>query len=237
MADIAKTQEVRNYSAQRSYSYDSHDADGNFNGMTEEQWKADIRKAWAPKNLKASLVVLIFHDKDVNDDGTPKGLHVHAVIRFKEGISHGTAMKRTGCSRDKDCKNIEEKNKPKAFRYLLHITEQAIDDGKFIYSERDLEICTDGIKFNYHKAISYKNQEQQETKDAQKKLDKLLDAVLDGKFKDINEVYSVDEYYRLLGKNPGFESKVEHAFKSQKRKTVLDKNSCQPSQKSDIIHL
>ena len=40
--------ESHNYSVQRNYKFESHDADGNFLGITEDEWKEKIRESILP---------------------------------------------------------------------------------------------------------------------------------------------------------------------------------------------
>ena len=124
----------RNYTAQRNYYYESHDADGNWNGLTEDAWKQMILQDWTCANLKANYVFLIFHDKDPNEDGTGlKPLHVHADINFINTMSQDNAVRITKCSCDKNCTAINDK--ADSAKYKLHITEKAIKDKKHIYGE------------------------------------------------------------------------------------------------------
>lgn len=205
-----------NYTAQRNYSYESHDADRNFNGLTEEEFKARIRAEWAPDKLKANSVVFIFHDADIGEDGTPTGLHAHAVINFEDALTPSNAMKRLGCSKQKDCREIKDsEHSVLAYRYLLHITEKAIDEGKHIYDEQYLEFYTaDGKPFNYHKAISCAEAEKKETKDSRKMLKKILEDIADGKYEKpiMSHILLNPEYSKMLIMNPSYKSKVEQAI-------------------------
>lgn len=223
----ANSSRYHNYTAQRNYSYESHDADHNFNGLTEEEFKARIRAEWTPDKLKANSVVLIFHDADIGEDGTPTGLHAHAVINFEDALTPSNAMKRLGCSKQKDCREIKDsEHSVLAYRYLLHITEKAIDEGKHIYDEQYLEFYTaDGKPFNYHKAISGAEAEKKETKDSRKMLKKILEDIAEGNYeKDlpdsecskvtmIRDLILLDPAYKkILIKNPGYMAKIEKAL-------------------------
>ena len=216
----------RLYFAQRNYDYDTHDANGNFNGMTEDEWKGLIREQWSVKNLNARHVVLIFHDKDKDENGILKSLHVHAVIYFKDAIPQSDAIKRTGCSCDKNCE--EPKEPAKAYGYLLHITEKAIQDGKFIYSEAELEISTDGSKFNYHKAISKADEEKRAKKSERELKKEVLDNILNGVYPSkqdfLERVYqepSISPTYKrirlLIGESPAFSKNIDHAWEEWNR--------------------
>lgn len=218
MAYKKGTDRQRLYFAQRSYQFDSHDANGNFNGMTESDWKERIRKEWSVKNLKARSVVLIFHDKDTDENGAQKPLHIHAVIHFKDNIPQSAAVKRLGCSSDRNC--TEVKDSVETYKYLLHITEKAIRDGKHIYGEEALEISTDGKKFSYHKEISKIEQEKREKQNEEKLKKRVIKDILTGVYTDKQSfkdaVYSgspeFEEIRLLIGASPAFDKTVEHAW-------------------------
>lgn len=218
MAYKQGTDRPRLYFPQRSYQYDSHDANKNFNGLTESEWKERIREEWTAKNLKAKSVVLIFHDKDVDDHGNPKGLHVHAVIHFKDGVAQSAAIKRLGCTCEENC--TEVKNSVGTYKYLLHINEKDILEGKHIYGEECLEISADGTKFDYHKEISKIEQEKREEKDRKKLEKKVINDILTGVYPDkksfVDAVYSGSPEFEkirlLIGASPAFDKKVEHAW-------------------------
>lgn len=219
MAYKQGTDRQRLYFPQRSYDYDSHDANKNFNGLTESEWKERIREEWTAKNLKAKSVVLIFHDKDIDtDNGALKPLHVHAVVYFKDAIEQSAAIKRLGCSCDRNC--TEVKNSVGTYKYLLHINEEDIKAGKHIYDEERLEISTDGTKFDYHKEISKIEQEKREEKDRKKLQKKVVDDILEGVYPDkkifMDAVYSgspeFEKIRKLIGSSVASYKAVEHAW-------------------------
>lgn len=245
MAYKQGTDRPRLYFAQRSYEYDSHDANKKFNGLTESDWKQRIREEWSVKNLKASHVVLIFHDKDTDENGVSKPLHVHAVIYFKDGVAQSAAVKRLGCSSDKNC--TEVKDSVETYKYLLHITEKAIRDGKHIYGEECLEISTDGKKFNYHKEISKIEQEKREERDKKKLQKQVIDDILNGVYEDDeefwsdkkfwNEIYTnpeKDEIYRLIGRSQAFAKAINHALEERSRHTARNRSEKRQQNKSTI---
>lgn len=180
---MAKKEEDRYYTAQRNYEYECEHPDGKYYGLSEEQWKDQIRKEWSCKNLNADHVVLIFHDKDteVDDHGneTLKPLHVHACIKFHDTITPSAALKRTKCSRESNCKMMGDK--AQAYRYLLHITEKALSEHKYIYEYKALEIEVVKGKFDYYKEI-FKSAEKQETVDEKKLLRKVIKDIATGKY-------------------------------------------------------
>ena len=89
----------RRFCVQRSFYFDTHDKDGNLleNAPTETEWKESILKLWLDfDNLSLDENLIIFHDKDLNEDGTEKGLHAHCVPHFRNPISQESAMKKLG---------------------------------------------------------------------------------------------------------------------------------------------
>lgn len=174
----------RNYALQRNYEFDSHDENQQFNGLTIEDWKKQILNDWSPTNLKAKHVTIIFHyeDKDVN--GIIKSLHAHGVTNEKETTSQSSMTKRSKCSCKENCTSIKEENLPNAYRYLLHITEKAIQDKKHIYSENELVfLVADDEKFDiddYHSMIARKVMQTEDEKKDKKLIDEAIKKILDG---------------------------------------------------------
>ena len=88
------------WAVQRSYHYDTHDADGKLvSTETEDEWKARILKEWAYDNpaINADFVCRIFHGRDVEPQtGNPKGLHAHALVHLKDGKTQTAMMAAMG---------------------------------------------------------------------------------------------------------------------------------------------
>lgn len=178
------------WSATRSYHYDSHDEDNNWNGLTKEAWKKMILEEYDASKLNAHHVTIIFHDRDteIDDHGNVvlKELHVHVCIYFVHGHTDTAVMQALGCSRLKNVKVIEKNKRSRAYRYLLHVSEGALNDGKFIYGEDELIISklTDSEKYDYHSLTKASNQEEdaKEEKDLLKKTIKdIMNGVYDKK--------------------------------------------------------
>lgn len=167
-----KIKETHNYFVKRSYAYDSHDKNGNFNGLTIEEWKNQIRKEWNYENLKANHITRIFHDKD-------EELSAHAIINFENSIPKSNAILLSKCTMEEDCIALYTKQqKSTTYRYLLHIDEKSLKAGKHIYGENDLEFSIKpGKKIDYHKMILCVDEEHEEHEEQSEK--KLLKRVLD----------------------------------------------------------
>lgn len=223
---MAKTKDRdRYYTAQRNSYYDLHDENGNETGMTEEQWKDQIREEWSCKNLNADHVVLIFHETDteVDDHGNEKKkhLHVHACIKFHDSITPSEALKRTKCSRESDCKMM--KDKAQAYRYLLHITEKALSEHKYIYEYKALEIEVVKGKFDYYKEIM-KSADKEEITDEKKLLRKVLKDIASGKYDEhltksngVRRVLLLDERIgEMICKKSTYDRDIQHAIDTRR---------------------
>lgn len=134
-----KPVKVRGYVIQRSYSYDAQSTN-----ETEEAWKKRVEEEWFDvcHSGGVEFMLMIFHDKDVLDDGTNKPLHAHGIIKFTNARHQNAVMKTMGLS-------LVSNGTPVmtyvgAARYMLHITDQAMDDGKYIYNIDDIKTygCT-----------------------------------------------------------------------------------------------
>lgn len=174
----------RNYALQRNYEFDSHDENQQFNGLTIEDWKKQILNDWSPTNLKAKHVTIIFHCEDKEVNGILKSLHAHGITNEKETTSQSSMTKRSKCSCKDNCTSIKEENLPNAYRYLLHITEKAIQDKKHIYGENELVfLVADGEKFNiddYHSMIARKVIQTEDEKKDKKLINDTIKKILDG---------------------------------------------------------
>lgn len=180
---MAKAPKTHNYVMQRNYAYETQHDDSKYKGLTKDEWKQMILKEWSWEKLKTNHSTIIFHDqcKD-KDTGEIKELHAHNISNFVDGLTQSEALGRSGCSCEDNCTPMT--NKANAYRYLLHITEKAIEEHKHIYSESELIFSVaDGKKFDlddYHKAITKKNQKSEESKEDKKLIDEAIKKILDG---------------------------------------------------------
>lgn len=122
------------FDVQRNYHYETHDGDGNLiSDITESEWRdkvfAEIR---ALLDSVAVEVIYAFHDKDFNDDGTSKGLHVHEVVTFKHNRTQSAAIKTLNASSVHNCSPCD--SYVDSVRYLSHRSESAINDLKYQYN-------------------------------------------------------------------------------------------------------
>lgn len=180
MSTKPEEKRFRKYAIQRNYQFETHDENGNLvSDETESEWKSRVIREWTDlETLKALDIAYIFHDKDINDDGTSKGLHVHAVVTFKDSIPQSNAMKLSGCSSKQNCQGV--KNKVGAYRYLIHITEKAINEGKHIYPVEEVVTLSARDKaLIYRDAIKHKKTDEDE-KDAESAMIRCLSDVVQG---------------------------------------------------------
>lgn len=223
----------RNYTFQRNYKFESHDKDGNFNGLTEDAWRQKILQEWTCDNLKANHITLIFHDKCVEENGMKKDLHVHACAHFKDAITQTEAIKRSGCSSEKNCKAIN--NKSQAYRYLLHITEKAIAAGKHIYGEDELIIdVAKNKKFDFHKAIQASEDEEDEKEQA-KKLKQVIADIQQGAYGDgsfilgqqsiFDKLLLDDDINKLISAKPTNRRLIENAIETKRETWVAQQRA------------
>ena len=230
---MAKVSKTHNYVMQRNYAYETQHEDSKYKGFTEKQWREKILEEWSWRNLKANYVVIIFHgdDKD-KDTGVDKGLHVHGIGNFEQSLTQSEALKHSGCSNELNCQPM--KDKMKAYRYLLHISEKAIEDAKHIYSEDELIFSvangrTYGLE-DYHKAISKKVQQSEETKEARKLITKTINDIIAGKYgaKNENDNTSIydkivvdDNIAKAMAQEPSLYRKVMNAISLQESRDKI----------------
>lgn len=137
----------RSFTIMYSYDFDTHDGAGQPRNPAptafthvpnKEEWRK-WREAWLTQKVyaKSGEYIGIFHDCDMKADGrTPKPLHMHAVVMLQNAMSEDAFRKYFDVSRPENAEHAVSING--ALRYLLHITDQSIADGKHIYSESNL---------------------------------------------------------------------------------------------------
>lgn len=129
---------------QRNYQYESQQS-----GESESQWRDRVSAEWRldgpagihTKTTAAISATVIFHDRDIDDDGNPKGLHAHGIMEFKEhaGITQEQAMAWLGVSAPESCQPPRS-GKSAAYQYLTHVSQSAMAARKIVYDRADLQI-------------------------------------------------------------------------------------------------
>lgn len=129
----------RKYMVQRSFFFDTHDSNKKLSStLSEEDWKRNISDDFSKLIKSETCGAYIFHDKDIDSAGKTKGLHVHAIIEFSSPRSVSSVKKLFGCSEDRNISSL--KNSSAAYKYLLHITDEAMKDKKHIYDFSELTV-------------------------------------------------------------------------------------------------
>ena len=167
MADNKKT---RWYTVQRNYDFETHDADKNVTrDITEDEWREEIKAFMHDlyENDKIKQYAMIFHDKDKVETGF-KPIHVHMIVETSAVLRKSAAMALLGGSSDKNVDYADEKGaRAGAARYLLHITEKAIQASKHIYGEEEL-IIEGGLDVHATMKATSKQKASVTLKDAEK---------------------------------------------------------------------
>lgn len=156
---IDPTARKRKYFGQISYEYEKN-ADPN---LTEDDFKQSVEKRI--KELCQNdddVYYYIYHDKDIKEDGTPKCLHVHFVIIFKNAHSYQSVYKALKISREKNLEFV--RSSIKACRYLTHRNEINMAEGKFPYNVDEVIQSPNG---NYINSImgEIKNHSKEQSED------------------------------------------------------------------------
>lgn len=131
---------ARNFMCQRSYYFETHDENGleKENAETAEVWKSRVRgECQSLLSDEQDQLLLIFHDKDVLPDGELKPLHVHFLLMFKNARYQQVIMRESNITRLENCQVVRARSA--AARYLIHVTNEALNEGKHIYSPDEVE--------------------------------------------------------------------------------------------------
>lgn len=211
----------RKFDVQRNYQFETHDENGNkISDITESEWRekvtAEIYSLFG--NSDVFEIFFIFHDKDINDDGTSKGLHVHEVVTFKDAHTQTAVVKLLLSSSVHNCTPCD--SYVDSMRYLIHVSENALNEMKYIYSVNDVHgwktdedgSVTSVTAQDFKEAMSRKN-----TKKARKEQKKVKDscavAVMSGEsnISDIRDVYLEDT--RNVGLSPVDYLNDKHIYK------------------------
>ena len=151
---------ARTFFVQYSQYFDTHDDAGNLrnpdpvffktigDALDEKRWlawrkmklqnlllKKGEKKQKGQKARKGKAISAC-HYADFKQDHTPKPTHIHCTVFLDSTLEIDKAQAFFGVTRKDNCQPV--KNKASALKYELHITDEAIRDGKHIYSEDDL---------------------------------------------------------------------------------------------------
>lgn len=142
MKKYTENKRNRQWFGTRNYYYETHNENGEqVVELTEKKWKNKILKEFKDLmkvNEHIKEYWLIFHDKDKNDNDELGQLHVHFYIEYDNGVWPTSIMKQLQVSKESNLTAV--KNVASVFKYMLHISDKAMEDGKAIYHVSDL-IC------------------------------------------------------------------------------------------------
>lgn len=102
----------------------------------KEHWNCDKAIAWL--NKIACDYIAVLHDKDLNDDGTPKGEHYHIAVKLKDARTIEDISK--NCEVEKQYIEFVDRFKDKC-AYLFHLTKNARMDHKYEYNGEAVISC------------------------------------------------------------------------------------------------
>lgn len=193
------------YAVQRNYQFETHDADGNqTSNISENEWRKQIQteiRGFMDNGI--SKVFYIFHDKDVNDDGTSKGLHVHLVATSFH-INRRTQKEAVGFFGASSLQNCEPCDSyVDSVRYLMHISEKALNEMKTLYHAEEVHGYThdnDGkvvpTTMQDLKEAMARSSDKKARKDKEKAEENILRDVTNGELSlsSAREVFLNDDY-------------------------------------------
>lgn len=137
--DDKKESRYLSFDLQRNYQFETHDANGNkVSDISEKEWIRKVQDEWfSTMEQYCDEFLMIIHDKDVNEDGTDKGLHAHGIAHlrrsYKKTIS--AASKFFHCSQRN---TLHTESYVDSVRYLIHVSESALNAMKTIYPVSDV---------------------------------------------------------------------------------------------------
>jgi hypothetical protein len=145
----------RGWFLQRSYYYETHDEQGNFAGETHDEWKAKVLAEC--KNVAdvsgVEYIAIAFHDNDRMDDGALKPLHVHVLVKYVEAKTQSAVMGHFGISSSQNCQYV--KSYADTARYLIHVSESALNERKTIYLPSIVHMTDYGTKENPNRRLDF----------------------------------------------------------------------------------
>lgn len=168
---------ARMYTVQRSHAYEADAQHPTTAGISEADWKAMVIEqieSEYKKNGDIEWLAYVFHDKDTRADGDPVAIHVHIVVRYKKPVAHNVPYDGFKASLAKNCQKV---NSPvRVCRYLTHISSDAIEKEKHVYSQKDVVVRSRDGKLAYKQLIKESFWGKTSKKDTLESLKKETDA-------------------------------------------------------------
>lgn len=227
MSDKTEMKEVRKrgYEGTRRYEYDVQNT---YKGMTKDEWRDMIIEEYklVADKPNCEWLMFIFHDKDVDEQGLPKPLHVHFLVKFKEARTPSSVMA-DFCGtnpRADNCKWVDaRKGGYKSLaRYMTHHSESAYNARKTWYHHS--EVYAYGI--DYLELIKSAESKKVNSKDMKESAEDLTGAIMSGKATKTMAVIEFEEKHGSLAAveyMPKFES-AEKIF-ARKKQDELERKS------------
>lgn len=160
------------FAGQFNMKMDTLPGNPRFANMDEQAWKNERKKmfdelAWVKGDdgkLLIQFMAMVFHDKDMQSDGTPKVPHGHFIVKFRGEMPRAKVIKAFMISSPRNCKVASVPLS--AARYLTHTTDAAMNEGKYVYPLKDVHEW----HRPYRDMIRYKFWERRKNEDALNKL-------------------------------------------------------------------
>lgn len=222
---MSKEKKARLFWVTRHYSFDSSAKNPSYAGISKKDWvqlmkdKADIAVANnGPNDTPIDYIAYIFHDKDKDDAGNPVQIHCHMFVSFKRSVEQSYVQARFETSSANNTQPI--KSGHRMAKYLIHISDDALDKGKYIYDKADVHMelsrdfsalkYSDLLKPSYWKKAEKKNNDLMIVTNRNKAeaiADKLGKDIRDGKVRK-------DEALKEFEKKAGYSwvRKLGHTF-------------------------
>ena len=136
---INQNDRKRKFFGQISFEYE-HNANSE---LTEEDFRESVVQRIKDycKN-EDDRYHIIFHDKDLKDDGSSKPLHAHFYIDFKHAHTYSSVYKGLSISREQNLEFV--RSSIKACRYLTHRNERNMEEHKFPYEVSEVISSNNG---------------------------------------------------------------------------------------------
>lgn len=198
---MTKEKKGRLFWVTRHYSFDSSAKNPKYAGIKEEDWvqmmKDKIRFEvlnCGPNDTPIEYIAYIFHDKDKDEAGNPIQIHCHMFVSFKRSVEQSYVQSLFETSSANNTQPI--KSGHRMAKYLIHISDDALDKGKYIYNKSDVYMelsrefsalkYSDLLKPSYWKKAEKKNNDLMTVtnrNEAEAVADKLGKDIRDGKIR------------------------------------------------------
>lgn len=235
---MSKTNKWRRYAFMRNFNYETHDKNKKIKSkISEKEWQKLVIET--VKKSGHDKIWLIFHDKDVDDEGNKKGLHVHGVIIDDSPRHIDSAKKSVGVLNDPYNKNMNHiRSDSSAIRYLTHTSDKAMKEKKWRYGINELHLFIGGQEITDKEKIRQEytndiagNELSEKTKNAEKLnsvTDDLLSEIISGNItrrmarQRLNDDFGSLGVSMYLKRNPMFNRAEKEAIQDLHNKMLKE---------------